>query len=61
MDLQLFYRWQLMKPVWASPGIYALNQNQRYEVLMHFTGYECLMALPGHRPGYKAYKGFTGV
>ncbi len=24
------------------------NQNQRYEVLMHFTGYE-------------AYKGFTGV
>ena len=24
-----------------------MNQNQRYEVLMHFPGYECLMAFPG--------------
>ena len=43
-----------MNAVWHSPGIHALNQNQRYEVLMHFTGYEARVGFPGHEPGMNA-------
>ena len=40
-----------IKPIKALPGMNA-NQNQRYEVRMDFTGYECLMAFPvWHSPG----------
>ena len=39
-----------MKPVWASPGIYALNQR-----------YECRVAFTGHRPGYECLMAFTGT
>ncbi len=52
-------------------GIHALNQNQRYEVLMHFQingiyacrhrpGYEARMGFPGHEPGMNARVAFPG-